>query len=392
MVSRSIPKFDTGADGLRGIAAMNVLLSHYFTMFVPVLKAKNYPGVYAGDPDALAIYELLRFPLFNIFYNGQFAVIVFFVLSGYVLTLPAHAGNRDTIQRRFWGRYLRLNIPVACAVLFAWALQAGGLYYTDGRVEAPNPAWALDHYNDPVPFWMMLREAVFDAIFRGEPTLNIPLWSIGAEFVGSMLLLAFFFPRGRRKWITVGIVFAIGAAVYTNSVIYLLAIFIGAAIVKARLTRRGVLICAVLGIYFGGFQFDSVYYSFLHAEDWLPSTKNAMNLIGAVLLTLAVINGFAKPLVQSRPAQFLGHISFPLYILHYPMLLSFGLWSYGAMPHATFVTGLHFLAYAGACILLATLFERWIDQPAIGLSKRVARAVMLRLNPAPAASLAEPRV
>ena len=59
--------FDQRAEGLRGIAALNVVLCHYATFFFPVLVAKNYVGVYSGDPDASAVYEILRFPLLNIF-------------------------------------------------------------------------------------------------------------------------------------------------------------------------------------------------------------------------------------------------------------------------------------------------------------------------------------
>jgi peptidoglycan/LPS O-acetylase OafA/YrhL len=386
VLNKAIPKFDARADGLRGIASMNVVLAHYFTCFVPVILAKNYVRLYDGDADALAIYEFLRFPLFNIFYNGQFAVLVFFVLSGYVLTLPAYTGNRVTIQRRFWARYLRLNIPVAASVFLAWLLFTNGMFLIDGQVALPNPDWTEYRFPDSIPAWQMLLEAVFTAVFMGDPSLNAPLWSIGTEFVGSMLLLAFYFPPGRRKWITVGAVFVIGAAVYTTSAVYLIAIFAGAHIVRLRPGRAGVLLYGILGIYLGGYQQGSIYYSYLNAEAWLPSTKNMMNMMGAVCLTTAVINGFASRLLLHPWAQFLGRVSFPLYILHFILLVSFGFFTYDLLPHWAFVTGAHFALYVAVCLGLSLLFERWIDQPAIRLSKRFAHAVMGRLDRAPAAS------
>lgn len=384
MLNREIPKFDARADGLRGIASMNVVLTHYFACFVPVLLAGNYPRLYHGDGDALWIYDVLRFPLFNIFYNGQFAVLVFFVLSGYVLTLPAYTGNRDTINRRFWGRYLRLNIPVAVSVFLAWLMFTNGLFLVDGRVALPNPGWTEYHFPASIPVWQMLLEAVFTAVFEGDPSLNAPLWSIGTEFVGSMLLLAFFFAPGRRKWIAVASVFVIGTAVYTTSAVYLIAIFAGAHIVRLRPGRAGVLVCGILGIYLGGYQQGSVYYDFLHVQSWLPSAKNMMNMAGAVCLTTAIINGFASRLLLHPWAQFLGRVSFPLYILHFIVLVSFGFFAYDLLAHWAFVTGAHLVAYVAVCLGVSLMFEIWIDRPAIRLSKRFARAVMGRLDRMPA--------
>ena len=66
-------------EALRGIAAVIVLLHHFLVVVAPRLHGRNFPD----DPIAL-----VRTPLFALV-NGTAAVSIFFVLSGFVLTLRA---------------------------------------------------------------------------------------------------------------------------------------------------------------------------------------------------------------------------------------------------------------------------------------------------------------
>ncbi|WP_019915138.1 acyltransferase family protein [Paenibacillus sp. HW567] len=67
-------------NGLRGVAALVVVFSHYTLSFFPALHTGNTSDVYNS-------FELFvsGSPL-NVFYNGSFAVFIFFILSGFVLS------------------------------------------------------------------------------------------------------------------------------------------------------------------------------------------------------------------------------------------------------------------------------------------------------------------
>jgi peptidoglycan/LPS O-acetylase OafA/YrhL len=69
---------------VRGIAAGVVLVHHFLLEFLPHLHGRNFPD----DPIAL-----VRTPLFALI-NGSAAVAVFFVLSGFVLTVRAFEDGR----------------------------------------------------------------------------------------------------------------------------------------------------------------------------------------------------------------------------------------------------------------------------------------------------------
>jgi len=62
-------------DGLRGIAALTVVVFHYLSAFVPALTPDQTANPYWLSDTPLAVLI-----------NGPFAVIVFFVLSGYVVS------------------------------------------------------------------------------------------------------------------------------------------------------------------------------------------------------------------------------------------------------------------------------------------------------------------
>src|SRR5271165_6280065 len=82
-------------DGLRGIACMQVMVYHYFVVFEPHIR----PGWLC---------------------DGQYAVSIFFILSGVVLTKQYKPNC--TVLSAFCARIARLGIPVWFAVLASAAM------------------------------------------------------------------------------------------------------------------------------------------------------------------------------------------------------------------------------------------------------------------------------
>ncbi len=68
-------------DGARGVAALSVVISHYIQVFYPAaLNGNSQQAHFQWD-------TLYGYSPLNLFYNRQFAVCLFFVLSGYVLSV-----------------------------------------------------------------------------------------------------------------------------------------------------------------------------------------------------------------------------------------------------------------------------------------------------------------
>src|SRR5580698_7627746 len=86
-------------DGVRGLAAMQVVFGHYAHAFAP---------------------DWVR-PL-GFFADGDSAVLLFFLMSGLVLT-PSFERTPNALVTGLARRIVRLDLPLTASVLFAYALQ-----------------------------------------------------------------------------------------------------------------------------------------------------------------------------------------------------------------------------------------------------------------------------
>ena len=363
------------ADGLRGIAAFNVVISHFFAAFLPTLLHKNYPVFPAEQAPGLA-YNIVTSPLLSILYNGHLPVLIFFALSGYVLTLPYFVAEHPgpLLQQRMWGRYLRLNLPIMAAILLAYAVYRLGWYANvQAAAVSGSTHWFAIFYPDGIPLATMLREALYGSIVLGQDTFIPPLWTLKVEFLGSLYVLAFCLlkPRGRMALPVLPVLLLL-YVVYQQESIYFYVIFAGAMLNMVRFGKRAKLLMIVCGLYFGGFQFGSSAYDVLPSmrlfglELW--TKKDFYSSVGAILLTAAVTQGFGKPFFEHRAVQFLGRVSFPLYLLHFIVLCSLAARFYLRFPISPVFLVANFVVYVGVSLLCASMFERYVDRKAIRLA------------------------
>jgi peptidoglycan/LPS O-acetylase OafA/YrhL len=192
------PKRATHLDGLRGFAALLVYSLHHQVWGHSGTQGEFILENAFGYHDQ---YYFVCLPGVRLFFSGgHFAVAIFFVISGYVLSASPlrriHA--RETTQlaeslgSAFFRRWLRLFIPVLCTT-FLWMTS----WHLFG-IRSSNPIAALPErsYLDEVWKWYCDFKN-YSFIFTGEITnaYNDHTWSIPMEFRGSIVvytaLLAF---------------------------------------------------------------------------------------------------------------------------------------------------------------------------------------------------------
>ena len=195
-------------DGLRGVAAL-VVVVHHALQVDPVLARVQAAESAAGESGL--VWALTHTPL-HLLWAGEEAVLVFFVLSGFVLTLPAT--RRSVRWREYYPRRLvRLYLPVWGSLLLAVAVKAV-LPSADGPGHS---AWVSERAA------VRLDEVWHDApLVAGTGLLNSPLWSLRWEVLFSLALplyvLALRRRSGRRAWLDVAVLVSlIGAGTLVGS-------------------------------------------------------------------------------------------------------------------------------------------------------------------------------
>jgi len=373
------PRYDI-LDGLRGVAALMVLLYHVFN------DAKSF-FVWPTPVDE--------------FYHSFLGVDFFFILSGFVMGYaydnrlspdPFPKGRGDTLT--FWGfvkrRLIRLHPMVVMGVLLgvvAFIIQ--GCTKWDGSevtIEAVMWAMLLALFLIPAPSGLDVRGNT-----EAFP-LNGPHWSLFFEYIGSLLyalLLHRLSTRWLRVWVACGIVslatyallqedggVAYGWSSEPNNLLggalrMLYAYPMG--LLMARMFRKrqpkpikgpvfllsSLGLMALLGLpLFGGKDTETIYqlvclFSFFPAIIWFGAR--------------GTVCGW-----RQRAVSFLGRLSYPLYAVHFPLIYLYITWvGKDAHPYEGYSQPwLPAIIIIVASVVIATLCLLFYDEP---LRKRLSR-------------------
>jgi peptidoglycan/LPS O-acetylase OafA/YrhL len=138
-------------------------------------------------------YYFASLPIIRTFFTGgHFAVSVFFVISGYVLSAKPlsliqsgeHSKLGDNLSSALFRRWLRLHIPVLVVTfLYMASWHALGIWTV-------SPEHKANFRDELWNFYVEFKN--FSFVFRtgGEDwfTYNFPTWSIPVEFRGSIII------------------------------------------------------------------------------------------------------------------------------------------------------------------------------------------------------------
>ena len=186
----------TYLNGLRGVAAFIVVFHHFIYAF--------YPALFLGFGAQLHLKtgEEVFFSgsIFNLLYNGNFAVCIFFVLSGFVLSHKFFLQkDYSVIKEGVAKRYVRLVIPVAFSVLVAFFLMKFSFFYNQQAGKISGSDWLGEFWTFHPNFLDALNQTFIGAFFFNSFGYNMTLWSISYELIGSFLIFGFLIFFGKRK-------------------------------------------------------------------------------------------------------------------------------------------------------------------------------------------------
>lgn len=323
------PEREFHLEGMRGIAALIVVVFHCIWTFYPEL----------GTLAAIAPHTGLKGTLIWGPINGGHAVTFFFVLSGYVLVRrPLVNSDRRALVEGAIKRWPRLVGPVLVAVLVVYAAAACGLDRKFLIHSITGSDWILRAGTasglEP-DLWRALKEGAFLTFFRGDKSYIGALWTMRFELIGSLvvfsLALALIETRHSLSRSIFLLLLATGAAHYASPYIVPFVAGVAIALFKPmdrdlRLGALGIGSCLAAAFYLSGYATHADgAYGFIKSLGGHNVPETYYHTVSAVLLILAVeAHPASKKALSGKIGRFLGRISFPIYLLHMIVVTSAG--------------------------------------------------------------------
>ena len=372
-------RFYPALDGLRAVATFAVLISHFFPERAMIQRA---------------------------FHWGRFGVLLFFVLSGFLITglllrgreaVESGETTRGAVFRAFFARRALRIAPIYYLVvltgwavgyepiskLIAWHLTYTGniaLTYFDHPLAQATHLWSLCVEEQ---FYLLWPLVILFASSRWLPwiALSLVLFSTGYEGVGTIQGRSF----EQTHLVLQGCMDALGLGA-------LLAIFArrdeAGGSRAGALAFYGTLIGAPLFFFAQGFRYQVGLPSTDRLAYRLPGDI-ATALISVALVYLAISTGpsFVRRFLELAPVRFIGRISYGIYLYHL-FLIPVGrvVARRYDMPELQRGPGMFFL-YGIVSIILATISWYLIEAPINRQKRRFPyppKAVSPRSESAPA--------
>lgn len=354
-------------DGLRGVAALVVVLHHWLLIARPLLE-----GTVGWDVISQSPVKLLT--------AGNEAVLVFFVLSGLVVVLPVFKEGFSWMGF-LSARVVRLYGPVIAALLLSTLL----IYLVPrDRSTMPEGSWMAETHAESVTWSSFFSQA---SLVPRQYSLNNPLWSLHWELLYSIVMpLAVALALLIRRWalIAVAVCCALSFAgrIFEQSELLYFPIFFIGTIMAARMPDLLAWVQRPRSRWFmPTFAVASVV---LLIASWLarpiaPSGSELSHALwalaapgaaGVVLVSLAW--GPVVRLFETKVVQWFGKISFSLYLVHVPVLATLA-----------FAIGADQYLLVGAIgiplsILIAWAFYQGVEARIHRMARRVHRSVAAR--------------
>lgn len=382
-------------DSLRGLAALIVVIHHCLLTFIVFFAAYNHELI------SSSIVQLLSYSPLHIIWAGSESVILFFILSGFVLSLPFLKNKTTTYKSYFIKRFCRIYLPYIFTMFLSILLF--NLLKVDNPI-ASLSSWFNEMWSTP----LTLKSALSYLLMLGFDThnFNTVTWSLIHEMRISIFFPLVMIPILKYDWkksLVIGLlttyslwfIFVVASLVIKvndlsfilktiGDTFYYCSFFVIGAVfakykdsVKNFYNRQNTLSKTLIVI------FAILMYSIEWIVPGLGELKTSNGIYFIILrtfinvcVTIAILILFMFALnatkfqnkLKNPKLVYLGKISYSLYLIHPIILLASVYMLKELLPLVVIVISVPFVS-----IIVASIMYKLIEEPSINLGKRLIK-------------------
>lgn len=361
-------------DSIRGLAALTVVFSHFMISF-DFNGWNTYNQEFSGN--------WYKYSPLHIFWAGHEAVILFFILSGFVLTLPFLNNKPFNYGGYVVKRVFRILPASMISILTAFVL----ILIMDVHTRPINSEWISSYWVNKISLKEFLSELFL--IGNVEVSINPVLWSLIHEMRLSIVfpIIAFLVIKyDWKKTIALALVLSVVGFGMTllleaprlnvwETVRYSSVFMVGSLLAKYRnliiqrvmnLNRVYKLLFLLTAVVFYTFEWvfygmDLIHIPFL--RDWL------ITIGGSLFIILGLSSLKISKLLKAKLPSFFGRISYSLYLYHLIILIFFMQFDTGLSVSNTLI--LTFLA----SVFISFVSYEYIEKPFIKIGRSIEKKV-----------------
>lgn len=377
-------------DAIRGIAAFIVLIHH--CLLVRPAFSEYFFTDWRTEASTSVQYAFFYTPL-RLLWAGSEAVILFYVLSGFVIALPwiekRPPGYAEFCIKRIFRIYLPYLVIVALAAVPNLLLQP--VFHVPG-----GSAWInTEAWSEPVTLGNLAQHVLmFGPVhFRINGAVHSLVWEMWVSLLFPLLIVPVVRWRGRGA---LGLLFCLFGMTAALQVLYA---WLGAAKQPVDLATFfiwhfqrvfyysiffviGAVIAQYRGLIEKKLRETSSYYTgamclaiglMLMQARWAEThaVHNLYVALGSAFVIAASFAGGAiRHVLAHNVFQFLGRISFGLYLTHVPFIFLYAIFLNDIAPLWT-----NLIVLPPICLYAGWLYQRVVIDRCVDLGRRLAQAL-----------------
>lgn len=308
-------------DGLRGIACLIVLMGHSVACI--------FPAIYFGDSyqQHSPIEAFVHGTPLNLLFNGSAMVMIFFIISGYLMNDKSYNSLVDFVVKRYI-RYLPMvivGIMLSAFVMYCHAVNSIPL------AEYSYAGEYVDLYNNFAPAIFGKDGVIFEAlvkVFLVGSDYNSVLWYISIAFFGDIafaILLKFLNEKRCKKAVLCIVIVSLwcaGMKIWQLQYVSGMAMGILIAELDVELDEVKSWSCFIIGILLLSFE-DKGASGIYAPLQYISKAVVPIWCLGGGMALLGILeNERICDVFKTNLFKWYGKYSFAIYALQWPIIIS----------------------------------------------------------------------